>query len=138
MKYYPQLNIQTAYNFQASLITIDDYLAFAVKHNFAYAFYADCGVLYGAAEFYDKFSAAGIKPIIGLTYEAYLQEQKVIFNLYAKNHQGYQNLCYLASELQINNPDTDGFFKFSRPYFDNNLVYVVSFEKNNDGQLPKE
>lgn len=138
MKYYPQLNIQTAYNFQESLITVDDYLAFAVKHHFPYAFYADCGVMYGAAEFYDKFSAAGIKPVIGLTYEDNLHDQKVTFNLYAKNHQGYKNLCYLASELQISNLDPGDFFKFACTYFDNNLVYVVSFEKNDDVQLLEE
>ena len=138
MKYYPQLNIQTAYNFQESLISIDDYLAFAVEHNFTYAFYADCGVMYGAAEFYDKFSAAGIKPIIGLTYETSFHDQKVVFNFYAKNHQGYQNLCILASELQVNKLDSDDFFKFSHPYFDNNLVYVVSFEKTVAEQLLEE
>ena len=138
MKYYPQLNIQTAYNFQESLISIDDYLAFAVEHNFTYAFYADCGVMYGAAEFYDKFSAAGIKPIIGLTYETSFHDQKVVFNFYAKNHQGYQNLCILASELQVNKLDSDDFFKFAQPHFDNNLVYVVSFEKTVAEQLLEE
>ncbi len=65
----------------------------------------DHGVLYGAIEFYQKATAAGIKPIVGV--EAYLTplsrhdrtpgEKPYHLLLLAKNRTGYQNLMKLTT-----------------------------------------
>lgn len=69
----------------------------------------DEGNLFGAVEFYNACSKNQIKPIIGcelkVAYGSRLEKKKVALNapagfsllLYAKNLQGYKNLCKLSS-----------------------------------------
>jgi DNA polymerase-3 subunit alpha len=76
----------------------------------------DHGNMFGAVDFYQKATDAGIKPIIGC--EAYLLSQGSRFEriprqkgsmshivLYAKNNKGYNNLCKLISTAYL-----DGFY----------------------------
>ncbi|MBT5935944.1 DNA polymerase III subunit alpha [Sulfurimonas sp.] len=77
----------------------------------------DHGNMFGAIDFYQQMSAAGIKPIIGM--EGYIHngdtlgdkstKQRFHICLYAKNKKGYQNLMYLSSKAFI-----DGFYYFPR------------------------
>ncbi|ATG97559.1 DNA polymerase III subunit alpha [Mesoplasma lactucae] len=134
MSYKPQANLRSAYNFQESLITIDDYLDFALKNSFPFSFYADLNSMYGAAEFYDKFSKKNIKPVIGLTLEFH-QNQKITLNFYAKNRNGYKNLCYISSEIQTKELNELEILNFARNYFTDDLAYVISFEENHDANL---
>jgi DNA polymerase-3 subunit alpha len=77
----------------------------------------DHGNMFGAIDFYQQMSAAGIKPIIGI--EGYIHngdtlddkstKQRFHICLYAKNKKGYENLMYLSSKAFI-----DGFYYFPR------------------------
>jgi DNA polymerase-3 subunit alpha len=107
-------------------VTIDDYLAFAKANAFRYAFYCDREVMFGAAEFFAKFQAAGIKPILGLGIQfdgAYVQ-------LFAKNYAGYQNLIFMASELNTKQLSVADKEALVREKLDENLIFVGTFSKN--------
>ena len=87
----------------------------------------DHGNLYGALEFYQKATAAGIKPIIG--YEAYIapgsrfhkeaptgdQEASYHLTLLAKNRTGFKNLIKLASRAYL-----EGFYR--KPRIDKDIL----------------
>ena len=86
----------------------------------------DHGNLYGALEFYEMATAAGIKPIIG--YEAYvapqsrfhkdassMKEASFHLTLLAKNHAGFKNLLKMASSAYL-----EGFY--FRPRIDKELL----------------
>jgi len=64
----------------------------------------DHGVMYGAIEFYQKFKAAGIKPIIGceayITGDVGVKDNSARYShlvLLAKNEKGYKNLMQLIT-----------------------------------------
>ncbi|MCX6051002.1 MAG: DNA polymerase III subunit alpha [Campylobacterales bacterium] len=77
----------------------------------------DHGNMFGAIDFYQQMSSAGIKPIIGM--EGYIHngdtlddkstKQRFHICLYAKNQKGYENLMYLSSKAFI-----DGFYYYPR------------------------
>jgi DNA polymerase-3 subunit alpha len=77
----------------------------------------DHGNMFGAIDFHQQMSAAGIKPIIGM--EAYIHnaeelgdrttKQRFHVCLFAKNEIGYKNLMYLTSQAYI-----DGYYYFPR------------------------
>lgn len=77
----------------------------------------DHGNMFGAIDFYQQMTAAGLKPIIGI--EAYLHngeeiddkstKQRFHITLLAKNQKGYENLMYLSSKAFI-----DGYYYFPR------------------------
>ncbi|MBN8624386.1 MAG: DNA polymerase III subunit alpha [Planctomycetes bacterium] len=87
----------------------------------------DHGNLYGALEFYQKATAAGIKPIVG--YEAYIapgsrfikeaptgdQEASYHLTLLAKNRTGFKNLIKMASHAYL-----EGFYR--KPRIDKDLL----------------
>ncbi|MBU1990399.1 DNA polymerase III subunit alpha [bacterium] len=77
----------------------------------------DHGNMFGAIDFYQQMTDAGIKPIIGM--EGYIHngdtlddkstKQRFHICLYAKDQKGYENLMYLSSKAFI-----DGFYYFPR------------------------
>ena len=77
----------------------------------------DHGNMFGAIDFYQQMTAAGIKPILGM--EGYLHngeelndkstKQRFHVCLFAKNMTGYKNLMYLSSQSYIN-----GFYYYPR------------------------
>ena len=77
----------------------------------------DHGNMFGAIDFYQQMTAAGIKPIIGM--EGYIHNGATISDkssrqrfhicLYAKNQKGYENLMYLSSKAYI-----EGMYYFPR------------------------
>jgi len=131
MKYSPQLNLRTAYNFQESLITVNDYLEFAKKNEFKFAFYNDVDTMYGVAEFYEKFSQANIKPIIGLTIEIEVN-QKIGLHFYAKNEIGFKDLSYLSSEITTKKLEQQELISEVKKKLTNDLILVASFSQKID------
>lgn len=120
----PQLNVRTSYNFQESVIKLEDYVAFAVRHKFPYLFYADKFVMYGAADFTALANQNQIKPIIGLTLE--INGQIVI--LIATNYLGYRDLSFISS-LTIDQKFED-WLKLKeviKPHLSTNLIGVVNW-----------
>ncbi|ASZ09349.1 DNA polymerase III subunit alpha [Mesoplasma chauliocola] len=94
--FIPLVNIRSVYNFQESLIKIDDYISFAKKEKLEYLFYCENKTMFGVAEFFKKASSQNIKPIIGLSIEL---ENKKIITLIPKNKKSYQDVCFISSEM---------------------------------------
>lgn len=77
----------------------------------------DHGNMFGAIDFYQQMTSAGIKPIIGI--EGYIHngekiddkstKQRFHICLFAKNQKGYENLMYLSSKAFI-----EGMYYFPR------------------------
>jgi DNA polymerase-3 subunit alpha len=115
MSDFIHLHNHTHYSLQDGACTVDGLINAAKKHNMNSVAITDHGVMYGAAEFYNKAKKAGIKPIIGM--EAYIvvdgsrfdrakaedsnnKKKSKHYNhliLLAKNKQGYDNLSKLST-----------------------------------------
>jgi len=115
MSDFIHLHNHTHYSLQDGACTVDGLINAAKKHNMKSVAITDHGVMYGAAEFYNKANKAGIKPIIGM--EAYIvvdggrfdrakaeeannRKKSKHYNhliLLAKNKQGYDNLSRLST-----------------------------------------
>lgn len=115
MSDFIHLHNHTHYSLQDGACTVDGLINAAKKHNMKSVAITDHGVMYGAAEFYNKAKKAGIKPIIGM--EAYIvvdgsrfdrakveeannKKKSKHYNhliLLAKNKQGYDNLSKLST-----------------------------------------
>jgi DNA polymerase III subunit alpha len=115
MSDFIHLHNHTHYSLQDGACTVDGLINAAKKHEMKSVAITDHGVMYGAAEFYNKAKKAGIKPIIGM--EAYIvvdgsrfdrakaeeannKKKSKHYNhliLLAKNKQGYDNLSRLST-----------------------------------------
>ncbi len=115
MSDFIHLHNHTHYSLQDGACTVDGLINAAKKHEMQSVAITDHGVMYGAAEFYNKAKKAGIKPIIGM--EAYIvvdgsrfdrgkpedannKKKSKHYNhliLLAKNKQGYDNLSRLST-----------------------------------------
>ena len=89
---YIALNIKSNYSLLTSLIDIKSLVKYAKENNINTLGLCDDN-LCGALEFYFECKNNNIKPIIGL--EITYNESKIL--LYAKNYNGYSNLCYISS-----------------------------------------
>ncbi|MCU0342717.1 MAG: DNA polymerase III subunit alpha [Ignavibacterium sp.] len=141
MSDFIHLHNHTHYSLQDGACTVDGLINAAKKHNMKSVAITDHGVMYGAAEFYNKAKKAGIKPIIGM--EAYIvvdgsrfdrakaeevnnKKKSKHYNhliLLAKNKQGYDNLSKLSTLGH-----TEGFYY--KPRIDMELL-----EKYKDGLI---
>src|SRR5574338_732919 len=115
MSDFIHLHNHTHYSLQDGACTVEGLINAAKKHDMKSVAITDHGVMYGAAEFYNKAKKAGIKPIIGM--EAYIvvdgsrfdrgkvedannKKKSKHYNhliLLAKNKQGYKNLSKLST-----------------------------------------
>ena len=91
MNYIP-FRIKTNYSLLTSLIKIDELISKAKEMNIDTLAICDDN-MYGIMEFYKACKQNNIKPIIGL--EIKINEKSIL--LYAKNYEGYQNLCFISS-----------------------------------------
>ncbi len=92
MSYVP-LYVKTNYSLLSSLNDIKRLINKLKTYNITSIAITDTNVLYGAMEFYHECLNNDIKPIIGIELE--IDNTKIL--LYAKNYQGYQHLCKLAT-----------------------------------------
>ncbi|MCR4279876.1 MAG: DNA polymerase III subunit alpha [Candidatus Komeilibacteria bacterium] len=104
---FVHLHVHSHYSLLDGLGKIDDLVAKVKKLGMPGMALTDHGVMYGVIEFYQKMTAAGLKPIIGV--EAYLapnqhdqkrskvDERPYHLLLLAKNNIGYKNLLKLTS-----------------------------------------
>ena len=127
---YVPLHLHTEYSLLDGGIRIDDLIAKAKKFNIAALSITDHGNLFGAIEFYNKVSKAGLKPIIGC--EVYIAP-KSRFNkgsngsheasfhliLLCRDLDGYKNLCRLVSSAYI-----EGFYY--KPRIDRDILEQYS------------
>ena len=115
MSDFIHLHNHTHYSLQDGACTVQGLIDAAKKNEMKSVAITDHGVMYGAAEFYNKASKEGIKPIIGM--EAYIVTEGSRFDrgkfeeqagrkrskhynhliLLAKNKTGYDNLSKLST-----------------------------------------
>jgi DNA polymerase-3 subunit alpha len=108
---FVHLHVHTQYSLLDGAIRIDDLLQRAADFGMHSVAITDHGTMFGAVEFYEKATKAGIKPIIGI--EIYVAprsrfdktplDNKGLSHLIllAENQEGYRNLCKLASAAQL-------------------------------------
>ena len=113
MNYIP-LRVKTNYSLLTSLIKIDELIKKCKELNISSIAICDDN-MYGVMEFYKECINNNIKPIIGT--EINIDNNNIL--LYAKNYEGYQNLCYISSneksyDLLKNNSD--------------NLICIIPYE----------
>lgn len=91
MNYIP-LNIKTNYSLLKSLIDINRLVEKCKKLNYKTIAITDEN-MFGVMEFYNACKKNDIKPIVGLSI--IIDDFEIL--LYAKNYNGYQNLCFISS-----------------------------------------
>lgn len=100
MKYIP-LNVKTEYDLMNSLIKLDDLFSFAKENNLS-SIGITSSNLFNVIDFINKCNTLNVKPIVGL--EIYLDNDKLL--LYAKNYEGFVNLCKIVSKKNIESLNT--------------------------------
>jgi DNA polymerase-3 subunit alpha len=108
---FVHLHVHTQYSLLDGAIRINDLLQRATQFGMHSVATTDHGTMFGAVEFYEKATKAGIKPVIGI--EIYVAprtrfDKTPLDNrdlchliLLAENQEGYRNLCKLASVAQL-------------------------------------
>ncbi len=91
------LNVKTNYELMHSLIKVSDLVSYALDNSIKVLGITDSN-MFSFMEFYTSCKKNDIKPILGVSFR--LDND---FILYAKNYEGYKNLCKLVS---IRNIDT--------------------------------
>jgi DNA polymerase-3 subunit alpha len=116
---FVHLHVHSEYSLLDGLSNLDKLVARAKQMEMPALALTDHGTMFGVIDFYNKATAQGIKPIIGL--EAYLaartmkehdpqlDKRSTHLLLLAENDMGYQNLLKIASAAQL-----DGFYYYPR------------------------
>ncbi len=128
---FVHLHNHTHYSLLDGLTKIPDLINFIKEQGMEAVAVTDHGTMSGLIELYKTAKDAGIKPILGL--EAYVaarkrtdrdptkDKQRFHITLIAMNNQGFENLCRIMSDAEING-------KYYRPRTDHEML-----EKWNDG-----
>ena len=127
---FVHLHNHTHYSLLDGLAKVNEYVDLCKEFSLPAMAITDHGVMYGAIEFYQKFKAAGIKPIIGceayITGDVGVKDNSARYShlvLLAKNEKGYKNLMQLTSIAHM-----EGFYY--RPRFTKEIL-----EKHKDGLI---
>ena len=111
---FVHLHVHTQYSMLDGAIRLDDLINRSMELEMPAVAVTDHGAMYGALQFYEKATKAGIKPIVGCEFYV-AQHSRLIHDktagnnfhivLLAMNKAGYQNLMKLATIAQ-----TEGFY----------------------------
>ena len=108
---FVHLHVHTQYSLLDGAIRIDPLIQRAREFGMSAVTMTDHGAMFGAVEFFEKATKAGLKPVLGC--ECYLAPRKLTDKtsadakglshlvLLAENQEGYRNLCALASLAQL-------------------------------------
>ncbi|RLC19698.1 MAG: DNA polymerase III subunit alpha, partial [Deltaproteobacteria bacterium] len=118
---FVHLHVHTQYSLLDGAIRLDALLKRTKEFGMDSVALTDHGTMFGAVEFYEKATKAGIRPVVGC--ECYVAPRKLTDKdkgsshlvLLAKDNEGYRNLCKLASLAQLK-----GFYY--RPRIDKELL----------------
>ena len=126
MQRFTHLHVHTEYSLLDGASKIPELVAYAKELGMDSLAFSDHGVMYGAVEFYQECTKAGIKPIIGC--EVYLAKgshldmtEKTRYHLIllAENDIGYHNLMKIVSKGQL-----EGFYY--KPRVDKDVLRTYS------------
>jgi DNA polymerase-3 subunit alpha len=142
---FVHLHVHTQYSLLDGAIRIDDLLQRAAQFGMHSVATTDHGTMFGAVEFYEKATKAGIKPVIGI--EIYVAprsrfDKTPIDNrdlchlvLLAENQEGYRNLCKLASVAQL-----EGFYykpRIDKQILRENSKGLIAMTACLHGEIPR-
>jgi DNA polymerase III subunit alpha len=142
---FVHLHVHTQYSLLDGAIRIDDLLQRAGQFGMHSVATTDHGTMFGAVEFYEKATKAGIKPVIGI--EIYVAprsrfDKTPIDNrdlchlvLLAENQEGYRNLCKLASAAQL-----EGFYykpRIDKQILRENSKGLIAMTACLHGEIPR-
>lgn len=125
MEDFAHLHLHTTYSMLDGAIRIKELMQHVKDLGMSSVAMTDHGNMFGAIEFYNEATKAGVKPIIGCEFyvspnrKSESEEMKIADGnayhliLLAKNEQGYKNLIKLASKSY-----TEGFYKKARIDYD--------------------
>ena len=126
---FVHLHVHTQYSLLDGAIRLDPLLKRVAEFGMDAVAITDHGTMFGVLEFHEKAKKAGIRPVLGC--ECYvaprtISDRSALDNkglshllLLAKNHEGYRNLCKLATIAQ-----TQGFYY--KPRVDKQLLKAHS------------
>ena len=120
------LDIKTTYSILDSLVIVKNLVADAKDKGYKVLAITDKNVMFGVANFYSECKQNDIKPIIGVTLETLCGE----IILYAKNYDGYKNLCKLVTIKSEADIDMETLKKYS-----SNLISVLPFHNKNSYKI---
>ncbi|OIO47668.1 MAG: DNA polymerase III subunit alpha [Parcubacteria group bacterium CG1_02_37_51] len=143
---FVHLHVHSHYSLLDGLGKIDDFVTKCQELKMPGMALTDHGTMYGVVEFYQKFTKAGLKPIIGV--EAYvapnghtqkrpkIDEKPYHLVLLAKNNQGYKNLMKLISIAHL-----EGYYY--KPRIDWELLEkyhegIIALTACLQGEIPKK
>ncbi len=108
---FVHLHVHTQYSLLDGAIRLKDLFARAKEFSMPAVALTDHGTMFGALDFYQQATSAGIKPVVGC--ECYVAPRTIADKtpldrdgtrhmvLLAENQQGYRNLCKMATIAQL-------------------------------------
>lgn len=105
-KQFVHLNLHTEHSLIDSIIRVPALTQRLVDMNMPAVALTDAVNLFAAVKFYNKLSAAGIKPIIGSDVLIEEKGKRYVLSLLCQNIQGYRHLCQLISRAYMKGQDT--------------------------------
>jgi DNA polymerase-3 subunit alpha len=141
---FVHLHVHSHYSLLDGLSKVPDIISRAQELGMSAVALTDHGVMYGAVEFYQRCTKAGIKPIIGV--EAYVaredlhlkgkgEEKPYHFILLARTDEGYRNLLRLTTIAHL-----DGYYY--KPRIDWNVLRehsagLIALSACRAGEVPR-
>ncbi|UOQ47159.1 DNA polymerase III subunit alpha [Gracilibacillus caseinilyticus] len=119
------LQLKSGYSLMKSTIQIDSLVEQAKQLGYSSLAITDHQVMHGAIRFYTACKEAGIKPIIGLSFELMVENEAVQVISLAKNYHGYQQLLQLSTAIQYGENITIERMKD----FQEDLLLIISAEQ---------
>ncbi|SEQ72800.1 DNA polymerase III subunit alpha [Piscibacillus halophilus] len=100
---FVHLQVKSSYSFLQSTVKIQEYVQLIKSMGMNTCVITDHQVLHGAYEFYQACRQAGVKPVIGMSLDVYLNDDQrpITCFLYAKDFKGYQSLVHLSNLKQL-------------------------------------
>ncbi len=139
---FVHLHLHTSYSLLDGAVLIKRLVKHAKELDMKAVAITDHGNMYGAVDFYIQMTKAGIKPIIGV--EIYMAERDMHSRqerrnfhlvLLAENNKGYENLCYLVSQANI-----EGFYRkprIDRKRLAENSEGLIGLSACLSGEIPR-
>jgi DNA polymerase-3 subunit alpha len=145
MKPFAHLHLHSTYSVLDGFCKIDDLIEKVKFFEMPGVALTDHGVMYGAVEFWNKATAAGVNPVIGLEIylsprgmsqkEGDLDRKAFHLLLLAENMVGYQNLLKIASAAQL-----EGFYyvpRIDKDFLAKHAEGLISTTGCLSGEIPR-
>lgn len=124
-------SVKSFYSLGLSTISIDKIIDIAKKCNSNTVALVDKNVMIGAYEFYDKAIKNNIKPVFGLEFnctDKRFEDKNLSVIAYAKNDEGFINLCKISSIIMNSKEQNISFNKLK--FLSNGLIIALTHNED--------